>query len=61
MKALEIGSDELHIVPEDDLREHDASSTCWCCPAEDCETLGLWIHNALDGRERYETGELRLH
>jgi hypothetical protein len=50
---------ELHVVPLFDLREHDTSSTCWCRPTEDEETPRLWVHHALDQREKYETGELK--
>jgi hypothetical protein len=50
---------ECHVVPIGDLREHDALRTCWCLPVEDDETPGLWIHNALDQREKYESGELK--
>jgi hypothetical protein len=50
----------LHVVPMGDLREHECSCTCWCRPTEDEETPGLWFHHALDGREKYETGELKL-
>lgn len=50
---------DLHVIPLNDLRDHDCSRHCWCKPAEHDETLGLFIHNALDQRERYETGELK--
>lgn len=52
-------ADILHVVPMGDLRDHESSYTCWCRPTEDEETPGLWVHHALDGRERYESGELR--
>lgn len=48
-----------HIIPIDDLREHEATPDCWCCPTE-CEEDGTVVHNALDNREAYETGSLRL-
>jgi len=57
MKAS--GPDIIHVVPVDDLREHDSRVTCWCCPTEDDEMPGLWIHHSLDQRERYETGEMK--
>lgn len=47
----------LHIIPIGDLREHEPSIGCWCRPTEDDETDDLWIHHALDQRERYENGE----
>jgi hypothetical protein len=48
-----------HIVPSDDLREHitDAGKTCWCHPVEDEDMI---VHNSLDGREPFETGERRV-
>ena len=50
----------LHVIPLNDLREHEVKVGCWCHPTEDDTTPDLWIHHALDGRERYETGELKL-
>lgn len=49
--------DIIHVVPVDDLREHDSRSTCWCNPTEDDETPGLFVHHSMDQREKYETGE----
>lgn len=46
----------LHVVPVDDLREHstDSDKPCWCNPTiED----GVIVHNSMDGREHFETGE----
>ncbi|MCA3152070.1 MAG: hypothetical protein ING77_12920 [Rhodocyclaceae bacterium] len=54
-------ADELHVVPLDDLREHELDGACWCKPVEDVEHPGLWTHHALDGRENYEEGRLRPH
>lgn len=51
---------EVHVVPVNDLREHEAEVSCWCRPTEDEGTPDLWVHHALDGREKYETGELKL-
>lgn len=47
---------EDHIMPIADLREHDLSPSCWCKPAQDDECKA-WIHNSMDEREKYETGE----
>lgn len=47
-----------HVRPIDDLREHIESPTCFCQPVEDIEVPGLFVHNALDQRERYENEEL---
>jgi hypothetical protein len=47
--------DIVHVIPLNDLREHVELDTCWCNPMllED----GLIVHNAMDGRELFETGE----
>jgi hypothetical protein len=46
-----------HILPIDDLRQHEAhdGELCWCRPELDED--GDLVHNALDGREAFETGE----
>jgi hypothetical protein len=41
----------LHVVPLNDIREHEDSSDCWCKPNLD---EGVWIHNSMDGREFLE-------
>lgn len=51
-----------HIIPLDDLRDHIDSEDCWCGPQEvddECDEV-VFVHNSMDGRERYESGELRL-
>ena len=50
---------DLHVTPQDDLRPHPLSMDCWCRPFRDPETRAVVLHNALDQRERYETGELK--
>jgi hypothetical protein len=45
-----------HTFPMDDLRPH-LPSDCWCRPEE---LEGIIVHNALDRREFYELGKLRL-
>ena len=53
----------LHVVPFCDLRDHDTESrgVCWCRPTIDDDGPGyIVVHNSLDGRERFETGERRL-
>jgi hypothetical protein len=47
----------IHVVPLDDLREHEASSRCWCTPAEDDQECAVLNHNAMDQREAFERGE----
>lgn len=42
-----------HVVPLNDLREHEYSADCWCEPLLDDEAGGLvYVHHSLDGRER---------
>lgn len=53
-KKTKASESEIHVMPSDDLREHVVSRACWCNP-EDEE--GVIIHNALDGREEFETGK----
>lgn len=50
--------EQWHVVPLNDLREHDSHGDCWCNPT--CNDEGiypLWIHNSMDGREDFETGK----
>lgn len=51
-------SDEIHVIPLNDWREHIESKQCWCKPKE---VDGVIVHNAMDQREKYETGELKYH
>lgn len=46
----------FHILPVDDLRDHEETE-CWCGAAPDVEDPTVIVHNALDGREAFETGE----
>jgi hypothetical protein len=45
---------DRHVIPVADFREHVAEPTCWCVPLRDTLDPGLYIHNALDERDRYE-------
>lgn len=56
MVKILLGGD-VHVVPVGDLREHDCTEECWCKPDEDNEVAGVFVHHALDGREKFETGE----
>lgn len=48
--------DKYHVFPIDDLKEHTVEGMgCWCHPVEDDD--GVIVHNAMDGREAFETGE----
>ena len=55
-----VTEDEAHVMPLRDLRSHLPALSCWCCPTEDEDVPGAWLHHAMDQRERYESGELRL-
>ena len=52
------GGDAFHVVPIDDLREHDLDMSCWCHPVDD---EGVIVHNSMDGREDYETGRRKVN
>ena len=47
---------DIHVIPLNDLREHEETEHCWCKPLRDDEEQRVVIHNALDGREWYENG-----
>lgn len=55
----------IHVLPINDLKEHEETTTCWCNPKvefADPETgeqysEGLVIHNSADGREFVEQAE----
>ncbi len=55
-RLRETESGKVHVIPIDDLREHDPSD-CWCDPIVNED--GVVVHNALDRRELYERGELK--
>ena len=46
--------EDLHVVPEGDLREHEVNRGCFCNPTQDKECPNLLIHHSLDRREIYE-------
>lgn len=48
--------EHIHVVPLNDLREHVASTDCWCKPTEDAWP-DVWVHHAMDKREEYEEGK----
>lgn len=55
MDGNSLDNDGVHVVPVDDLKEHDIEPTCWCRPLVQHEQhRTLYIHNALDRREMYE-------
>ena len=49
-------SNDIHVIPINDFRDHEETEHCWCRPQRDDEEPRVVIHNALDGREDYENG-----
>lgn len=47
-----------HLMPVDDLREHEFTAACACKPEVDDD--GMVIHNAFDERELIELGKRRI-
>lgn len=41
---------ETHVVPMNDLRDHEFAPACWCAPSKDGEH-NQWLHNSMDRRE----------
>lgn len=52
------GEDGYHVIPLDDLKEHDDNAGCWCGPEVEEEDEGrVIVHHSMDGREAFENGE----
>ena len=51
---------KVHVYPLGDLRLHIISKDCWCRPTW-CDEGEVYLHNAMDRREDYETGKLKPH
>jgi hypothetical protein len=50
-----------HIMPHNDMREHDPHMQCWCHPRLEWEDdTELAVHNSMDGREAFESGERKM-
>lgn len=41
---------ETHVVPMNDLRDHDFAGECWCSPLK-ADGYEQWVHNSMDRRE----------
>jgi hypothetical protein len=50
-------SDTWHVMPTNDLRPHVSSPDCWCKPTPDEKEENMFIHHAMDERQKYETEE----
>jgi hypothetical protein len=60
--ALDWEGETVHVLPIDDLREHEENNdgACWCNPRIEQEENGrVIIHNPLDGREILESLDLK--
>ncbi len=45
----------IHVTPINDLKPHEESTTCECCPRVEFENGEMIvIHNSFDGRELLE-------
>lgn len=44
----------IHVLPVNDLFEHDESTVCWCEPRVEWLSEAVVIHNSADGRELTE-------
>lgn len=53
--VIEQAESGAHVVPIDDLRDHETVGPCWCRPFENAD--GVMVHNSMDGREFFERGE----
>ena len=60
-KVVELDNDDIHVIPEYDLKEHILSTECWCKPQDDELTPNVKIHNALDKREIFGTEREKLN
>lgn len=59
-------SGPLHIIPENDFREHEPSTDCWCKPSLTDGLDNCYTHTSADGREHLEDliltkAEIYLH
>lgn len=36
----------IHVIPTNDIKEHEESISCWCVPRRDVEEPSVVIHNA---------------
>lgn len=53
-ESEKMNNNYIHVLPINDLKEHDKNKNCWCRPNVDGDVV---VHNSMDGREKYETGE----
>lgn len=46
----------IHVIPLDDLREHELTESCWCGVEHEDDLPHVVIHMSMDKREDFETG-----
>lgn len=53
---IKLPSEIYHILPVDDLKDHEDGLRCWCAPVVQVFPNGntLITHNSADGREFFE-------
>lgn len=52
-------SKTIHVLPLNDLRDHQELPTCWCKPTPDAEEPSVLVHHSMDRREEYEQGRAK--
>lgn len=53
--------DSTHLIPMDDIDDHELHIECKCSPEiGEGRQEGLIIHHSFDGREPFETGERKV-
>ena len=54
---------DLHVIPLNDLREHEEIRQCWCGPRFNEEISGdaVVVHNSAEGREHFEPDHEPAH
>lgn len=48
-----------HIMPRNDISDHEPFPDCWCGPVMDVYDHDIYIHIAADGREEREMERMR--
>lgn len=45
----------FHVIPVNDLKEHEEGGSCWCSPVIlHKDGVPMYSHNSADGREFFE-------
>ena len=52
----EAGNLVQHVIPVNDMYEHELMPNCWCKP-KIYKLDFIAVHNSADEREKFETGE----